>query len=36
VVAVLDVDSYELAAFGEVDARALEEVAAMLARLEWP
>jgi L-methionine (R)-S-oxide reductase len=30
VVAVLDVDSYELAAFDDVDARALEEVAAKL------
>jgi len=35
VVAVLDVDSYQPAAFGDVDARALEEVAALLARLEW-
>jgi len=36
VVAVLDVDSYQLDAFGEVDARALEAIAAMLARLAWP
>lgn len=35
VVAVLDVDSYELAAFDEVDARALEGVAGMLAGLAW-
>jgi GAF domain-containing protein len=35
VVAVLDVDSYQPAAFDEVDARALEEVAAMLAGLAW-
>lgn len=34
-VAVLDVDSYQLAAFDEVDARALEGVASMLAGLAW-
>jgi GAF domain-containing protein len=33
---VLDVDSYQLAAFDEVDARALEAVAARLAALDWP
>jgi L-methionine (R)-S-oxide reductase len=33
---VLDVDSYDLAAFDEVDARALEAVAAQLAALSWP
>jgi L-methionine (R)-S-oxide reductase len=32
---VLDVDSYDLAAFDEVDARALEAVAAQLAALAW-
>ena len=35
VVAVLDVDSYQLAAFDEVDARALEAVASRLAALDW-
>jgi L-methionine (R)-S-oxide reductase len=35
VVAVLDVDSYDLAAFDEVDARALEGVASMLGGLAW-
>lgn len=35
VVAVLDVDSYDLAAFDEVDARALEAVASMVAGLAW-
>jgi L-methionine (R)-S-oxide reductase len=33
---VLDVDSYQLAAFDEVDARALEGIAAQLAALRWP
>jgi GAF domain-containing protein len=35
VVAVLDVDSYDLAAFDEVDARALEGVASMIGALAW-
>ena len=35
VVGVLDVDSYELAAFDEVDARHLEQVAALVADLAW-
>ena len=35
VVAVLDVDSYELAAFDEVDARGLERVAELCASLRW-
>jgi L-methionine (R)-S-oxide reductase len=33
---VLDVDSYELAAFDDADATALEAVAARLAALDWP
>jgi L-methionine (R)-S-oxide reductase len=33
---VLDVDSYDLAAFDEVDAAALEGVAARIAALAWP
>jgi GAF domain-containing protein len=33
---VLDVDSYQLASFDDVDARALEAVAARLATLHWP
>jgi len=35
VVAVLDVDSYELAAFDQVDAAGLERVAALAAQLNW-
>lgn len=35
VVAVLDVDSYELAAFDEVDAAGLAGVAALVATLGW-
>jgi GAF domain-containing protein len=35
VVAVLDVDSYELAAFDEVDARGLAPIAELAARLAW-
>jgi GAF domain-containing protein len=35
VVAVLDVDSYELAAFDEVDAAGLRKVAELVATLEW-
>lgn len=35
VVAVLDVDSYELAAFDERDAAGLGEVAALVATLSW-
>ncbi len=35
VVAVLDVDSYELAAFDEVDARGLEALAELMARWRW-
>jgi L-methionine (R)-S-oxide reductase len=35
VVAVLDVDSYELAAFDEVDARYLEEIAKLASTLSW-
>jgi L-methionine (R)-S-oxide reductase len=35
VVAVLDVDSHDLAAFDEVDARWLGEVAVLLAGLAW-
>ena len=35
VVAVLDVDSYELAAFDELDAQHLGEVAALAAALAW-
>ena len=34
-VGVLDLDSYELAAFGDVDARALGELAAQLGSLAW-
>jgi L-methionine (R)-S-oxide reductase len=36
VVAVLDVDSYELAAFDAIDQRHLEAVAALAASLGWP
>lgn len=36
VVAVLDVDSYEPAAFDAVDAKGLEEVARRVATLAWP
>lgn len=36
VVAVIDLDSHAPAAFDEVDARGLEEVARRLARLAWP
>ena len=35
VVAVLDLDSYELAAFDEVDARGLAPIAALLGTLAW-
>ncbi|MGE5186956.1 MAG: GAF domain-containing protein [Acidobacteriota bacterium] len=35
VVAVLDVDSYELAAFDAEDARGLEQVAQLAATLDW-
>jgi L-methionine (R)-S-oxide reductase len=35
VVAVLDVDSYELAAFDEIDARGLEALAERMARWRW-
>lgn len=35
VVAVLDLDSYELAAFDEVDARGLESIAELLGMLAW-
>ncbi|HRC57579.1 MAG: GAF domain-containing protein [Myxococcales bacterium] len=35
VVAVLDVDSYELAAFGEVDARGLGALAEVMASWAW-
>lgn len=35
VVAVLDLDSYELAAFDEIDARGLARVAALAASLSW-
>lgn len=35
VVAVLDVDSYQLAAFGDVDARGLEELASVMASWAW-
>ncbi len=35
VVAVLDVDSYELAAFDEEDARGLEQVCELAATLAW-
>jgi len=35
VVGVLDVDSYQPAAFDEVDAQALEQVAAMIGGLAW-
>jgi len=35
VVAVLDLDSYELAAFDDVDAQHLGEVAALAATLAW-
>jgi L-methionine (R)-S-oxide reductase len=35
VVAVLDLDSYELAAFDEVDAQWLSQVAALAASLSW-
>jgi L-methionine (R)-S-oxide reductase len=35
VVAVLDVDSYELAAFDERDANGLEEIARIVAALRW-
>jgi L-methionine (R)-S-oxide reductase len=35
VVAVLDVDSYELAAFDERDAHGLEEIARIVAALRW-
>ena len=35
VVAVLDVDSYELAAFDDVDATWLGKIAELVARLEW-
>jgi L-methionine (R)-S-oxide reductase len=35
VVAVLDLDSYELAAFDAVDADALADVAALVAKLAW-
>ena len=35
VVAVLDLDSYELAAFDGVDADALAQVAALVAKLAW-
>jgi GAF domain-containing protein len=35
VVAVLDVDSYELSAFDEVDATGLQKVAELAARLSW-
>ena len=33
---VLDVDSYDLAAFDEIDAAALERVAGIIAALTWP
>lgn len=36
VVAVLDVDSHELAAFSAADAALLEEVARLAAGLDWP
>jgi len=35
VVAVLDVDSYELAAFDELDAAGLQPVAELVAKLAW-
>jgi len=35
VVAVLDLDSYELAAFDDVDARGLAPIAALLGSLAW-
>ncbi len=35
VVGVLDLDSYELAAFDEIDAEALARIAALVARFEW-
>lgn len=35
VVAVLDVDSYQLAAFSEEDARGLEELASVMASWAW-
>jgi GAF domain-containing protein len=35
VVAVLDVDSYELAAFDQIDASSLARVAELCARLRW-
>jgi GAF domain-containing protein len=35
VVAVLDVDSYELAAFDEIDAEGLGKVAALAGTLAW-
>lgn len=35
VVAVLDVDSYELAAFDEIDAKGLEALVAQMARWSW-
>ncbi len=35
VVAVLDVDSYELAAFDDIDARGLEALVAQMARWSW-
>jgi L-methionine (R)-S-oxide reductase len=35
VVAVLDVDSYELAAFDDIDATWLGKIAELVARLEW-
>jgi L-methionine (R)-S-oxide reductase len=35
VVAVLDLDSYELASFDELDARYLERVAALASTLSW-
>lgn len=34
-VAVLDVDSYELAAFDDLDAAGLEPIAALLGTLQW-
>ena len=34
-VAVLDLDSYQLAAFDDVDARGLAPIAALLAKLAW-
>jgi L-methionine (R)-S-oxide reductase len=34
-VAVLDVDSYELAAFDARDARGLEDIASIVAKLRW-